>query len=192
MNSDPPSPIRYLQSVILIWDISSQKVISVLKYMSNETTAIALSNSGKIAFGSYEDQSLHLFHSNTHQIVRLLGLRGITASMLVFSPDDVLLAANCGDAIVLWDIADAYPIVRLRVNSGPFTSLSFTTSPGIVCGNSEILHRWVRCSGRENEPPLIQTIHGSPTRSITNGGTVIGSGRAMNCFPSNLIRRRET
>jgi WD40 repeat protein/serine/threonine protein kinase len=112
-----------------------------------------------------------------------MGEPSLLPSLLVgalYSPDGKLLALNCGDQALLWDVSTGKPVGDPIQAGGKIASLSFTPDGllQVVCIKpANVIQRWDTATGKALTPPIRPDGEIVAGLSASAGDTVITRSR---------------
>ncbi|MUG91626.1 DUF1016 family protein [Scytonema sp. UIC 10036] len=143
---------------IKLWNLSTRKVIKILKEHSEEVTSVAISSDGTTLASGSADNSIKLWDITSGQHRRTLSEHSYLVNAVAFSPDGTMLASGSADkTIKLWNLSNG----RLtRTIGGHFSTVgAIAYSPDgtmLASGSADrTIKLWNTASGQ-----LIRTLQG--------------------------------
>jgi WD40 repeat protein len=145
--------LAFLSAVMAITTIAGrtaqnrppQPSLVVQQSHSTDITAAAFSNDGRLIASGSKDGNVMVWNTSGSLIGRLTDV-GAAPLDIAFSPDDSMLAATSGSAVVVWDITRLQRTARLTIGDvSPFKAVvAFTPdSKSIIASFYGGLFRWV-------------------------------------------------
>jgi WD40 repeat protein len=132
------------QHAVEVWDLRTNKRLTIYKGHTAPVTAIAFSPHGDRIASESTDASLKLWDAGTAKEIRSLkGTRSVHAG-LTFSPDGKYLLTSCAErSVQVWDVDKGTMSLAFGGHKSPVRSIAFNPAgTRMVTAAREVIRLW--------------------------------------------------
>jgi WD40 repeat protein len=140
-----------MEEEILLWDVSSGRVIGRFTGHDDWVRSVAFSPDGQLLASASDDWTVRLWEVRSGRSVQVLRGHNDIVKSVAFSPNGRLLASGSDDGTIkLWEVASGTLVRTLQGHAGLVKSVAFSPDGSLLASGSsdQTIKLWEVATGR--------------------------------------------
>ena len=140
--------VAYMDGVIILWDITANEQVGVLKktitYSTHLCMDVAASINGEYLAQAMDNGKIILWDMVTNKKIRAVATNSETVNSIVFSGEKHLVSGSQDESVTLWDVDEFYEVSSKWGNKGGVKSMALSNDRKLLvigCGDG-MLRMW--------------------------------------------------